>query len=173
MVLVQLGLNKPIPALPKTIKVPVRIMDETGLPRRYAIKDRDQEVPSQLREWMLTQPQYRGWFKEGEPIVVVAQDVVPVEPDDAPTTDERKDETPPPPKEADASETDETPPEDDPAGDETPPEDDPEADEKPIDAMNVEELREFARNNDINLKGASRKDDILEEIRRAVDTDTD
>jgi hypothetical protein len=39
--------------------------------------------------------------------------------------------------------------------------------ETDYDSMKVEELRDFARANDINLKGASAKDDIIKEIKRA------
>lgn len=93
---VQLGLRENQPALPQVIKVPVSIMQETGLSRTVAIKTRDQVVPKALRDWMLNHRSYRHWFASGEAVVVDApgasddpEPTDPVEEAPQPETDDR------------------------------------------------------------------------------------
>ena len=137
---VELGLKQTI-VLPQMVKIPVALMRQFDLPRWVSITQADQVVPKSLRDWMLTQRNYKSWFVEGEAVVVVAPSVE---------------------KDLDVSAADETALIEDGVEDNKDP---------ALDKMTLPQLKTFAAENGIDLTGTSNKPAIRDAIDVALNAD--
>lgn len=127
---VELGLKKTI-VLPQVIKIPVALIRQLNLPRWVSITRTDQVVPKALRDWMLTQRTYKSWFAEGKEVVVDAQSADEAV-EDLATDDNNADNEAPSVVETGTGESD---------------------DEPIIEEMTVPQLKAFAEEHNIDLKG--------------------
>jgi hypothetical protein len=172
---VELGL-KPTIVLPQVIKIPVMLIRQLDLPRWVSITQANQVVPKPLRGWMLTHRDYKRWFAEGEEVVVSdVQSVIEIV-DDTPSIEEvvsesesiddlqpvveKIEDTAPAVVQVKPQEI--VAPWDEDFSDDTSP---------AIDQMNISELKEFAKANDIDISGKTIKADIQDAIYDALNAD--